>query len=1409
MEIPLLDGISTQVHPKDGRETEVTNMRETNARDGRPPRRRRIGTIPMAGIAVTCAAAAFAMPAMAATMAAPLVESMASSESPASEGTQTEANASLTAMTASQGVSAVADAASASVEDVLRAADAPFSNALQTEMVPLLSSDEKIDAAKVILQNATDAELTLDGKQVNRDDYLTKLETARTKLDYLTANADKVASSVITLSQLGDRYSDQGRTYQSFPFDNADLTGFYIRPGIKAKFRVYVDGDSTTNLTWAHRQVGRVDTNNYAVVRADDGGILKPGVNEIEYDTTARTVGQVLYIRNDGKNAVRVRIEGSDADATHPVTGTSLGQYPYYIYDAQHPEAFWTYLQELRKYVEAGVDQKVGDIVADTSLGMDVSAVRTGRMTYEMRAAKAVDAFKDIQDEQAAVDYVKNMVSVSEGRLEYFDHIQGFDKDDTDTRQQPSKLYVFEELTQNLSNPSTMFAWYTMYHMPESVFPGVATSVEGSHGWGNDHEFGHVIDIQRHVITEETNNLFSIWGRRIAQIEASKKAGTDFSISTYHSGVTSATTQYENWLNQSLSGQQPDSKWGDIWYDVTVRYDFLRYFDDYDYSGYDFDNSPYTKELADQVNKYGGLGAVYRQMRRNMSLYNGRGTDYNAFNDMVRAYSDALGFDMAEALGRTGLTGITDNTKAYAARYPKLPQRVEFYTIKSDAAGINGAQQYDASTKAPNVSVSRTGSDTISITASYAADSVEAKSTTAYVLLADGKEIAYSPTGQFTVQTPAELPKYTVVAYDYRVNPSPEALVRTSADVDVKVVVVGGDAKATDATIRVKSDDPRVTGTSTKVAGATTTIKGITPATLSVSLDGYTAYPSSTHVDTITWTGGSIQFTLVKDGGDVKVGQTLRPVITGAETDGGQLAFSITDPNTGGSDIYYTLDGSEPTSTNGIRWTGGLVTFSTSPVTIKARAYKAKLLPSDVASSTFTDSRVVGLYTDIYGPQMGVGKVKWYGIGEYKGQEALDFLYDNVRALKVPDGLKVTLYEGENLDGTKHEYTQTVNWVNGYDAFPIKSVRVETVKPPTAEKAGIMSFDSNAIPNIGSQPMGSMSMIQMYKGIDVTVPDVKYTLSGYTAAGYKKQGTDEVVMPGTKYTPDGSNVILSVQWVKAPFTVAFDANGGTGTMASMTSEVGGETTFPANAFTRKGYKFAGWKLPDGTHVDDGGRVTIAGTKEGDIVTASAQWNAIRYSVEFAAGDGATGSMTGLELAYDEPAKLPLNTFTKAGYDFDGWVDGQGRKYADGQDIQGLTETDGGTVTLTAQWRKHEDKPSGGDNQNGGGTDVPGTDNGNENAGGDSGNTDTDDGNHSTSDGESDAGNGTTSGNGSSEQTDGHTNGNVSTDRHGNTKVNDVRDRMVATGDMLIPALVGIAGIAVIGIIVSIILKSRK
>ena len=229
------------------------------------------------------------------------------------------------------------------------------------------------------------------------------------------------------------------------------------------------------------------------------------------------------------------------------------------------------------------------------------------------------------------------------------------------------------------------------------------------------------------------------------------------------------------------------------------------------------------------------------------------------------------------------------------------------------------------------------------------------------------------------------------------------------------------------------------------------------------------------------------------------------------------------------------------------------------------------------------------------------------------------------------------------------------------------------------------------------------------------------------------------------FTMPTANVAVSANFTAidpiAPdsYTVHFNANGGTGTMADQTLTLGDENPLSPCTFTRIGFDFAGWNTKadgSGTSYADGEKVTDIAAA-GQTITLYAKWTKSdvhiidpfdpgdvpiidpfdpgddpgdihiidphdpgddpfvgpgvnpgdkpffgdSYTVHFNA-NGGTGTMADQTFALFDEKPLSPCTFTHTGYRFTGWntkADGSGTAYADKAEIMGMN------MTLYAQW----------------------------------------------------------------------------------------------------------------------------
>ena len=111
---------------------------------------------------------------------------------------------------------------------------------------------------------------------------------------------------------------------------------------------------------------------------------------------------------------------------------------------------------------------------------------------------------------------------------------------------------------------------------------------------------------------------------------------------------------------------------------------------------------------------------------------------------------------------------------------------------------------------------------------------------------------------------------------------------------------------------------------------------------------------------------------------------------------------------------------------------------------------------------------------------------------------------------------------------------------------------------------------------------------------------------------------------------------------------------------------------------RSGYIFGGWADEEGNPFDLDTPIT-------DDISIHPIWTPIHYMISFD-GNGADGGdvMADVEVTYGEEIKLPINTYTLTGHRFRGWNLGA-IHLGDGDNALNLTEADGDTAVLMAEW----------------------------------------------------------------------------------------------------------------------------
>ena len=713
--------------------------------------------------------------------------------------------------------------ASADVAALFDLLDNPFADNLGLRLRDELTGPDALDGLRAEVEEHF-AGVDTPEKRVR----LQQIEDIERYAAYLDAHRDELADTVRELSQLGDPWAEAQRTQQGYQFDNLDATGLYLKPGRVNEILVYVEADDPSKLSVAWRQAGVTDTNNYPSLNLGQKSGLANGVNRITVDLTGKTYGSMLYLRNDStENAARVRIEAADAAAVamgaagdgteaasandagdaggteagsaaspdtpagtevggSPALGTSLGEHPFYEHDPAHPERFWTFVQNIRAYAaraQAGQE-------ADMTL---IQMGDRGSAQFAVSATAMAKAYSGISSEAEAIAYIEKSNTAIQNRLEFYWAFDGFDPAQAGGPNAITTARVHTAFTRTVSSPSTMYAYGRYFHMPESAAASFLSG-DDMYGWGMSHEYGHMLDNNVIAVAEETNNLYSIAGSRHGGIEASRAAGTAFNPSAYyHVNAMNATKRRDAELAQMAADPNyvPDwmngNVWGTyIWTHVTTWWNGLHFFDDWDYAGYDFSASPYTEEIAANVETYGAYGATLRILRGNPAAVKtiedlaSNATTGVKYNRMAVAFTMGTGYNFAEYLYELGERDLAPEVLEWCAQYPSMPRKVKYFSLNTDAQIINGAKTYEEivgadGTVKPELTVEIVG-NALRVTASMSSDELT-RATTAWELYRDGQLVGFSRDGAFELTGnvgDGDPASFSVVAYDVRLNPHTE-----------------------------------------------------------------------------------------------------------------------------------------------------------------------------------------------------------------------------------------------------------------------------------------------------------------------------------------------------------------------------------------------------------------------------------------------------------------------------------------------------------------------------------------------------------------------------------------------------------------------------------------------------------
>ena len=166
------------------------------------------------------------------------------------------------------------------------------------------------------------------------------------------------------------------------------------------------------------------------------------------------------------------------------------------------------------------------------------------------------------------------------------------------------------------------------------------------------------------------------------------------------------------------------------------------------------------------------------------------------------------------------------------------------------------------------------------------------------------------------------------------------------------------------------------------------------------------------------------------------------------------------------------------------------------------------------------------------------------------------------------------------------------------------------------------------------------------------------------------------------------NTILYAEWTANNYTVSYNANGGSGSVASQTVTFNTTFTTRANGFTRTGYTFNGWGTSAGAAHSKypNANTTYTYTTVGGT-TLYARWTPNSYWIQFGPNGGSfNGSTTSTTITQEYGTTYTAGLATRTGYTFAGWAfkhasptDGYTDGYGRGLYSQSVFEYDNSSI----------------------------------------------------------------------------------------------------------------------------------
>jgi uncharacterized repeat protein (TIGR02543 family) len=240
----------------------------------------------------------------------------------------------------------------------------------------------------------------------------------------------------------------------------------------------------------------------------------------------------------------------------------------------------------------------------------------------------------------------------------------------------------------------------------------------------------------------------------------------------------------------------------------------------------------------------------------------------------------------------------------------------------------------------------------------------------------------------------------------------------------------------------------------------------------------------------------------------------------------------------------------------------------------------------------------------------------------------------------------------------------------------------------------IVAFEANT----GSGSMSVMEGVVYGSNTNLIVNSGQIYKTGYTFVGWNTQADGRGIFYSNGQSAIIStlnNVVITLyaMWNKNTYTVIFNGNTASGTMAAQELTYDTLSNLNSNTFTKTGYQFFQWNsLPNGRGIQYSENEEVSNLRSAlnSSYELYAIWSPITYWVSFDK-NGAQGTMSDQLFTFDTSDKLSENKYQQTGYTFIGWnseLDGSGISYANEDYILNLSTELNGTYIIYATWSEN-------------------------------------------------------------------------------------------------------------------------